>query len=333
MLKKYKGSGILILSLMAAMISSLIAVGISKSTSVSMNSFKSTETSIQAHNYAESKMKYLIFRGYGNLAEQARTTIAGTSFQDNVVLGTIADEGNGLSSRQVTVNVFKSGEAGSRATISRKFYSNDANMYVLNENSPTNSLSLKYANSRFSVKVDGDNEQKLLSNMTVPYSGNLNNLVETGFFNGTNLGNAPDNSWYYIENIRHSNMSNYYIDQKATNFGNGKIYHRQCRNGTWSSWQEVGGGGLNVGPVVSKGSNLSSFVMPYSGFVYGNFQVADSWEFRVLIDGNVALHHKHQNHTHYSGSYPRDTFTVFAPKGSTVSFSHSSNNIWIQQVF
>lgn len=265
MLKKNKGSGVLILSLMAAMLSSLIAVGITKSTSVSMNGVKSTEIGIQAQNYAESKMKYLTFRGYSNLAEQARSTIAGTTFQDNVVLGNVTDEGNGLSSRQVTVNVFKTGEIGSRATISRKFYSNDANMYVLNENSPSNNLSMKYNNSRYSLKVDGGNEQRLLTHMTVSYSGSLNNLVETGFFNGANLGNAPDASWYYIENIRHSNMSNYYIDQKATNFNNGKIYHRQCRNGAWSAWEEIGGGSSNI--VITTGTVAHGGYIPVpSGF-------------------------------------------------------------------
>lgn len=242
MIKKNKGSGVLILSLMAAMLSGMVAVGIAKSTSAFMNGAKSTEIGIQAQNYAESKMKYLTFRGYANLAEQGRAIISGTNFQDNVVIGNVINEGNGLSSRQVTVNVFKTGEAGSRATISRKFYSNDANMYVLNENSPTDNLSLKYGNSRYFVKRNAGNDEKLLTNYTPVYSGDLNNLTETGFFNGANLGSAPDSSWYYIENIRHSNMSNYYIDQKATNFNNGKIYHRQCRNGAWSSWEEFGGG-------------------------------------------------------------------------------------------
>lgn len=280
MFKKNKGSGVLILSLMAAMLSGMVALGIAKSTSVSMNGAKSTEIGLQAQNYAESKMKYLTFRGYANLAEQGRATISGTTFQDNVVLGNVTDEGNGLSSRQVTVNVFKTGEIGSRATISRKFYSNDANMYVLNENSPSNNLSMKYNNSRYSLKMDGGNEQRLLTHMTVSYSGSLNNLVETGFFNGANLGNAPDASWYYIENIRHSNMSNYYIDQKATNFNNGKIYHRQCRNGAWSAWEEVGGGSSNI--VITTGTVSHGQYIPIpSGFTRAQCKYA-IWPLKMI---------------------------------------------------
>lgn len=310
----------------------MLAVSVAKSSQLAMSSSSSVSASSQAQEYAESKMKYLALNGYNALAAQDRTTISGTSFQDNVVLGDVVDEGNNLSSRLVTVRVFKVGEALSRAALTRKFYSNDSNAYVVNENSPSNKLSMRFDGSNYYAKSDSNNERKLLTHMTQYFSGNLNNLVETGFFNGAGLGNAPDGSWYYIENIRHSNMGNYYIDQKVTNFETAKIYHRQCRNSTWSAWEEVGGGssGIKAGGLTWIG-NTTGFTMPATGFVYGGFSMGDFWDTTIYVNGNAVHYFRHQDHTH-GGDNARDIFTIFANKGDWISTNRTIKDVRVQAI-
>ncbi|MDY5044993.1 tail fiber protein [Phascolarctobacterium sp.] len=132
-------------------------------------SLVSSETSMQAQHFAKAKMDYLMFKGYNNLATQAKTVINGTTFKDSVALGTITTDADGVKKRTVTVSVYNGDEASPRATLSHVFYSNDADLYVRNGNSTANSISLHYdsSNDRLYAKVDG-NEKNLGGGGGVP---------------------------------------------------------------------------------------------------------------------------------------------------------------------
>ena len=48
-------------------------------------------------------------------------------------------------------------------------------------------------------------------------NGNLNDLVEGGFYDGSNMTNAPDGNRWYIQHYRHSNTNTTgYMMQVAT---------------------------------------------------------------------------------------------------------------------
>lgn len=239
---KHKGSGILVITLMSAIFTGMISLSLAKVSNISKNSFGSTRLAIQAQSLADSKMEFLSLVDYDEIVSQNRQAIGETDYFDSVVVGAETNLGDGITSKDVTVNVFHSDDAVPRYRLTKIFYSNGNNEYVFNDDENDTRIGILNSNGRIVTRLD-DAEQKLLTSMTPSYTGNLNNLVETGFFNGNNLGNAPSTEWYYIENIRHSNMNNYYINQRLTNFNNGKLYNRQCRNGSWSGWTEVGGAG------------------------------------------------------------------------------------------
>ena len=122
----------------------------------------SSEATMQAQHYAKTKMDYLVFNGYNNLAVQPKAVIDDSEFQDAVVLGNIFTDTNGVSHRTVTVSVYKGEEAQPRAKLQQVFYSNDANKYVGNINSPSNSISFGYDTSNDKVYATVDGEKKAI---------------------------------------------------------------------------------------------------------------------------------------------------------------------------
>lgn len=113
---------------------------------------------MQAQRYASTKMDYLVFNGYNNLAEQPKKFISDSTFKDAVALGSISTDDNGISRRTVTVSVYSEDEAQPRARIQQVFYSNDANKFVTNGSSATSSISLNYDkdNDKLYALVDGE---------------------------------------------------------------------------------------------------------------------------------------------------------------------------------
>lgn len=65
---------------------------------------------------------------------------------------------------------------------------------------------------------------------------NLNSLDGTGFYRGTNLGNAPTNEWYYIIHVKSDANAKYQI---AVRVGNEKFFTRRQSAGAWSAWTEM----------------------------------------------------------------------------------------------
>ena len=148
---------------------------------------------MQAQHYAKTKMDYLVYRGYNSLSAQRKTSIENTEFQDRVVLGVASTDADGLSHRLVTVEVYKDSEALPRASLNQVFYSNDANRYVHNDSSPTDSISLKYADGKLIASVNG--EEKELGGVPVgtilPWYGNLSGIPDGySLCDGTN--GTPD---------------------------------------------------------------------------------------------------------------------------------------------
>lgn len=170
-----------------------MGLGVAQLQNVSLRSIFSSAGTMQAQHYAKTKMDYLVYRGYNALAAQGKTAIESTEFQDRVVLGAASTDVDGLSHRLVTVEVYKDNEVLPRASLNQVFYSNDANRYVHNDSSPTDSISLKYADGKLIATVNGD--EKELGGVPVgtilPWYGKLNAIPEGyALCNGSN--GTPD---------------------------------------------------------------------------------------------------------------------------------------------
>lgn len=146
-----------------------MGVSLSRLQNTSFQTLFSSEATMQAQHHAKTKMDYLVFCGYNALVEQPKTAIEGSSFKDSVALGSVSTDSNGISRRTVTVKVFHEDETMPRATLEQVFYSNDANKYVTNGSSVTNSISMHYdaENDKLYAKVDGI-EKPLGSSSGVP---------------------------------------------------------------------------------------------------------------------------------------------------------------------
>ena len=72
-------------------------------------------------------------------------------------------------------------------------------------------------------------------------STDLNSLTSNGFYSGNNLGNAPDNSFYYTEVIQHGTGDNYIMQRIVGITGNsiGKMYQRVKNSTIWTQWRTI----------------------------------------------------------------------------------------------
>lgn len=177
-----------------------MGVSLSKLQNASFQSLFSSEATMQAQHYAKTKMDYLVFNGYNNLAEQSKTIINDSEFKDTVMLGTVSTDANGISRRTVTVSVYRDNETNPRARLQQVFYSNDANKFVTNGSSATSSISLNYDkdNDKLYALVDGQ-EKALGGGSGVPIGtvitwASWNNPTQNGIWlecNGQSCADYP----------------------------------------------------------------------------------------------------------------------------------------------
>lgn len=239
---KHKGY-IDVMLIVTLLILSVLSTSVAILAQSTLNSSNSSKIALQAQSLSESYMNYTSLLSYDDIIDIAKTEVPNTNYSVSIDVETgpinTPPESETLEGKTVSVNIYFKNEQHPRHTLKKIFYKNGSSQYVFNDNNPDNRISMGYDDNRIITKID-EEELKLLTNVTPIYVGALNNLTDTGFYSGSDLGNAPDDGSYYIENIRHSTSEKYYIDQKITSFTSGKILHRQCRNGVWSDWEEFG---------------------------------------------------------------------------------------------
>lgn len=159
---RHIGAESIFVAILTCVLVSLMGVSLSRLQNASFQSLFSSETTMQAQHFARSKMDYLIYKGYNELTIQDKTPIDGSTFKDAVALGNVITDTDGVSHRLVTVIVYNKDETQPRAKLQQLFYSNDANRFVVNGNSPTASISLNYDadTDKLYAKVNG--EEKVL---------------------------------------------------------------------------------------------------------------------------------------------------------------------------
>lgn len=129
------------------------------------------------------------------------------------------------------------------ATESGSNVGSDFSIGSYNDDGSWNKTHLKIKRSNGVTTVfDGLNATKCIS----IDGGDLNTLRGTGWFDGSNLSNAPNGStsWYYVHQIEHSNNGAVWRKQilYGLNVSSSQPvqYERHLYSGSWTSWQHMG---------------------------------------------------------------------------------------------
>lgn len=122
-MKKWQGSDLLANIIVAGMLTSLMAVSAMKVHSSSFNVMLSSKRTVQAKQYALSKINLLKVKGYSSLESQGKTQIGTTSFYDQVILGDETNYSSTIKQRAVTVNVYNGDETIPRSSLNTVMYS------------------------------------------------------------------------------------------------------------------------------------------------------------------------------------------------------------------
>lgn len=105
------------------MASTALAVGITKFMQSTFVATDSVAVTMQAQQYADARAMLVKKTDYKDLAATAKSTIAGTDFQEEVVLSAESDYADHVKQRLVTVKVYKGSESQPRAELTVPMYS------------------------------------------------------------------------------------------------------------------------------------------------------------------------------------------------------------------
>lgn len=124
MLKKNKGSGLLILALVGAAVVGVTSLSLAKVNSVAVGSMKVNTIALQAQQYADAEAQLIKATAYNDLAAKAKTNIANTNgFQSEVTLSNESDYSSSIKQRTATIKVYKGSEIAPRSQINLVRYS------------------------------------------------------------------------------------------------------------------------------------------------------------------------------------------------------------------
>lgn len=125
--QKYRrGSALLAVVLILAVISSVMSVSTAKISQAAINSTGSNKTTLQAQQYAASEAELMRSMPYSDLSSSAKAKIAGTVFSKEVILGEESSYSSSIKQRPVTVNIYSDAESLPRSTLTFQRYSVEA---------------------------------------------------------------------------------------------------------------------------------------------------------------------------------------------------------------
>ena len=126
MLKKTKGSGLVILSLVGAAVVGITSLSMAKANSVAVSSLKGNTIALQAQQYADAEAQLIKATAYNDLSAKAKTNIANADgFQSEVTLSAESDYSETIKEKTATVNIYRTGEPSPRLSLKVKRYSQD----------------------------------------------------------------------------------------------------------------------------------------------------------------------------------------------------------------
>lgn len=118
-----KGSALLVVVLMVAVMGSMTAISMAKVSQSTNNSLVSSGITAQAQSYASSEAELIKSKDYSDLQAQNRATISGSDFQKEVTLSNESDYSSSIKQRTATIKVYKGSEIVPRSQINLVRYS------------------------------------------------------------------------------------------------------------------------------------------------------------------------------------------------------------------
>lgn len=100
-----KGSALLVVVLMVAVMGSMTAISMAKVSQSTNNSLVSCGITAQAQSYASSEAELIKSKDYSDLQAQNRATISGSDFQKEVTLSNESDYSSSIKQRTATIKV------------------------------------------------------------------------------------------------------------------------------------------------------------------------------------------------------------------------------------
>lgn len=177
--RKFRGSGLLVMALVGAAVVGVTSLSLAKANSIAINSMGSNKVALQAQQYAAAKGELIRATKYSDLTAQGKANIGNTGFQDEVVVGAETDVDATTKKKEVTVRVYKTGEAVPRSSIIVTRYNKS-----LDSSIPSGTIITWYGvlgsiPSGF-VLCDGSNGTPDLRNRFIVGAGNSYTLGATG---------------------------------------------------------------------------------------------------------------------------------------------------------
>lgn len=201
-----------------AVISSLIGLSSAKMTQAAMNSLGSSKVASQAQHYANSKAELMEGMPYTELASQAKTNIAGSSFYEEVIVGneTTMPGNTNIKQKTCVVNVYEGSETTPRASLTFKRYSVSSGSSV-----PAGSIIPWYGNlanipDGFAL-CDGKNGTPDLRNRFLVGAGDAYKLAAVGG-ESTHVLSINEMPWH---NHNASSAVGYFRSRSNTFYGKG----------------------------------------------------------------------------------------------------------------
>lgn len=118
-----RGSALLAVVLILAVVSSVMSIGTAKITQAAINSTGSNKATLQAQQFASSEADLIKSISYTDLTAQSRADISDSGFQREVILSAESDYSEQIKQKTATINVYKGSESLPRSTIKLTRYS------------------------------------------------------------------------------------------------------------------------------------------------------------------------------------------------------------------
>lgn len=127
MLKKNKGSGLLILALVGAAVVGVTSLSLAKVNSVAVGSMKANNIALQAQQYADAEAQLVRATAYNDLSAKAKADIQNSNgFQSEVTISAESDYSDTIKQKTATVNIYRSGENNPRVSLNVLRYNQES---------------------------------------------------------------------------------------------------------------------------------------------------------------------------------------------------------------
>ena len=117
-MKKFKGSGFLVVSVVSALMLASAALSITKINQVLFSGFDNSKSIIQAQQYAEAEAAVVKATAYSDLAARSKANIQNSAgYKSEILVSSENDYSDEIKQRIVTINVYKEEEAQPRYSL------------------------------------------------------------------------------------------------------------------------------------------------------------------------------------------------------------------------